>query len=103
MATNPSVQELKIDFIANNEKLIRKQKISILQQGSAFPKFPNDRKNKGMFFYCKLLKNRKTFTVTDWDKNLGKALSESGTYNISDIRHLVTGRACPHVKDKDNK
>lgn len=38
--THPCVQKLKENYMSNNEQLIFKQKMGLLQRGQAFPKLP---------------------------------------------------------------
>lgn len=40
LETNPSVQEYKKRILPDNEKLMYKQRISVLQRGDKFPKLP---------------------------------------------------------------
>lgn len=103
LKTHPSVQEIKIDFIQKNRELIFLQRTKAMQKGNAFPKLPLEKK-RIQYFYVNLSKNLRTIYWSDWDDELkkyigGKENGEMESFNISDIRHFVIGKACPHVKD----
>lgn len=41
-------------------------------------------------------------SIGDWDKNTKKLLIEK-TFHINNVRYLLTGKVCPHIKDNSVK
>ena len=52
--------------------------------------------------YCRLSPNHKFFHYGDCEEKATPSIEElKNKVAIVDIKSLVTGRDCPHVKDKD--
>ncbi|KAF5298682.1 hypothetical protein FQR65_LT09662 [Abscondita terminalis] len=101
--TNPSVQTLKKTFSEDNEKLIYENRMRTLQIGGLFPKLP-EKKGKQSQFFFRLSDNKRVIFWGDWDE-LNKNLKEDepNQCKVSDIKYIVVGKACPHIKDQRYK
>ncbi|CAK8694301.1 unnamed protein product [Clavelina lepadiformis] len=88
-------QEVKPEIM----DLIRQQRLNCLVEGTAFYKISNKRRDKSRW-YCRLSPNHKIFhygdiddsTVTPGIETLPEKLA------IADIKEIVTGKHCPHIK-----
>ncbi|KAF2881598.1 hypothetical protein ILUMI_24573 [Ignelater luminosus] len=101
--TNPSVQTIKEQFRKENAKLIFEKRIKTMQAGDMFPKLP-ERRGKQQYFFMKLSDNKRQMLWDDWDEILNEFKSrQPKRIIVSDIKHFITGKACPHVRDNTVK
>ncbi|KAK9874709.1 hypothetical protein WA026_005528 [Henosepilachna vigintioctopunctata] len=91
---NPCVLELEKRYMKANEKIVYQQRINYLINGSVFYKINDQKKIDHCFM--KLSENRKYLMCSDFDEKLKKIKGEPKEISISNISHLVQGKACPH-------
>ena len=86
-------------------KLIQKQRLGFITSGSQFPRFSSKgRRIKDKFWFCRLSPNQKFLHFGDClDKHVPSLDELDGKLAVMDIRQMVTGRECPHMKDFKNK
>uniref|UniRef100_A0AAR2LUM5 ELMO domain-containing protein n=1 Tax=Pygocentrus nattereri TaxID=42514 RepID=A0AAR2LUM5_PYGNA len=72
-------------------ELIKQQRLNRLCEGSCFRKLGNRRRQE-KFWFCRLSLNHKVLHYGDLD--------ESPQVPVSDIKSVVTGKDCPHMKEK---
>ena len=68
--------------------------------GSTFKQKTN--KNREKYMYCRLSTNHKFFHYDDCEEKAIPSIDElKNKVAIADIKTLVTGKDCPHFKDKE--
>uniref|UniRef100_A0A8B9JCA7 Engulfment and cell motility 2 n=1 Tax=Astyanax mexicanus TaxID=7994 RepID=A0A8B9JCA7_ASTMX len=83
-------------------ELIKQQRLNRLCEGSCFRKLGNRRRQE-KFWFCRLSLNHKVLHYGDLDESpQGEVPFELLTDKIpvSDIKSVVTGKDCPHMKEK---
>ncbi|KAE8575511.1 hypothetical protein XENTR_v10003854 [Xenopus tropicalis] len=83
-------------------ELIKQQRLNRLCEGSSFRKTGNRRRQE-RFWFCRLALNHKVLHYGDLEDNVqGEVPYESLQEKIpvSDIKAVVTGKDCPHMKEK---
>ncbi|NP_001083487.1 engulfment and cell motility 2 S homeolog isoform X1 [Xenopus laevis] len=83
-------------------ELIKQQRLNRLCEGSSFRKTGNRRRQE-RFWFCRLALNHKVLHYGDLEDNAqGEVPYESLQEKIpvSDIKAVVTGKDCPHMKEK---
>ncbi|NXK93343.1 ELMO2 protein, partial [Formicarius rufipectus] len=83
-------------------ELIKQQRLNRLCEGSSFRKIGNRRRQE-RFWYCRLALNHKVLHYGDLEDNAqGEVTFESLQEKIpvADIKAIVTGKDCPHMKEK---
>uniref|UniRef100_H2YA57 ELMO domain-containing protein n=1 Tax=Ciona savignyi TaxID=51511 RepID=H2YA57_CIOSA len=90
-------KKIKPDII----ELVRQQRFNFLISGTAFHKISNKRLRDKSRWYCRLSPNHKFLHYGDIDDTMVcphiEALPEK--LAITDVRDLVTGKNCPHIKN----
>uniref|UniRef100_A0AAR2IT36 ELMO domain-containing protein n=1 Tax=Pygocentrus nattereri TaxID=42514 RepID=A0AAR2IT36_PYGNA len=84
-------------------ELIKQQRLNRLCEGSCFRKLGNRRRQE-KFWFCRLSLNHKVLHYGDLDES-PQAIplvweSISKFIPVSDIKSVVTGKDCPHMKEK---
>lgn len=81
------------------EDLIRSQRFDFMKKGTVFHKISNKRRDKSRWF-CRLSPNHKVLFYGDADDNEDSVGNEGLTEQlaVADIRELITGKHCPHIK-----
>ncbi|XP_061421829.1 engulfment and cell motility protein 2-like isoform X2 [Lethenteron reissneri] len=84
--------------------LIRKQRLNRLCEGTLFRKI-SSRRRQDKYWYCRLSQNHKVLHYGDVEEGTGvpsiEALQEK--LAIVDVKAVVTGKDCPHLKDKSTQ
>ena len=82
-------------------ELIQQQRFGFLVEGTRFTKYsPRGQRIKDKFWYIRLSPNHKVFHYGDCDEKSVPALEElPNKLPVVDIKALVTGKECPHMKD----
>ncbi|XP_048781114.1 engulfment and cell motility protein 1-like isoform X3 [Ostrea edulis] len=98
------IVELRKMLTPEMKELIRQQRLNYLTEGSKFPKYTTRGRAKEKYWQWKLTPNMKTFHYGDCAENDNLSLEQLGNkLSVTDIKGFVTGRDCPHVKDKKDK
>ncbi|XP_054835846.1 engulfment and cell motility protein 2 isoform X3 [Eublepharis macularius] len=99
---SPPIVELREKIQPEILELIRQQRLNRLCEGSSFRKVGNRRRQE-RFWYCRLALNHKVLHYGDLEDNAqGEVTFESlqEKLPVADIKAVVTGRDCPHMKEK---
>uniref|UniRef100_A0A670ZS59 Engulfment and cell motility 2 n=1 Tax=Pseudonaja textilis TaxID=8673 RepID=A0A670ZS59_PSETE len=99
---SPPIVELREKIQPEILELIRQQRLNRLCEGSSFRKGGNRRRQE-RFWHCRLALNHKTLHYGDLEENAqgGVALeSLQEKIPVADIKAVLTGKDCPHMKEK---
>uniref|UniRef100_A0A8C7PTX3 ELMO domain-containing protein n=1 Tax=Oncorhynchus mykiss TaxID=8022 RepID=A0A8C7PTX3_ONCMY len=97
---SPPIIELRERIQPEILELIKQQRLNRLCEGSCFR---NGRSKSSKFWFCRLSLNHKVLHYGDLDESpQGEVPLELLTDKIpvSDIKSVVTGKDCPHMKEK---
>ncbi|KAM9807564.1 engulfment and cell motility protein 3 [Neosynchiropus ocellatus] len=100
----PPVLELKERLKPELLELIRQQRLNRLCQGTMFRKI-SSRRRQDKLWYCRLSPNHKMLHYGDVEEDSETPPIESLQEKIpvADIKGLLTGKDCPHMKDNKGK
>ncbi|TSS60378.1 Engulfment and cell motility protein 3 [Bagarius yarrelli] len=100
----PPVLELKERLKPELLELIRQQRLNRLCHGTLFRKISN-RRRQDKLWYCRLSPNYKVLHYGDVEEETETPSIESlqDKIPVADIKALLTGKDCPHMKDNRNK
>lgn len=96
------IVELREQITPEIRNLIQKQRLQYLCEGTMFTKYSNKgQRIKDKFWYCRLSPNHKVFHYGDCDENRGVPALEELPHKLQvvEIKALVVGRECPHMKE----
>ncbi|XP_014223551.1 engulfment and cell motility protein 1 [Trichogramma pretiosum] len=95
------IVELKEQISPDIIALIQQQRLGFLVEGTRFTKYSSrGQRIKDKFWYVRLSPNHKVFHYGDCDEKSVPSIDELPTkLAIVEIRGLLTGRDCPHMKD----
>ncbi|XP_041112333.1 engulfment and cell motility protein 2 isoform X2 [Polyodon spathula] len=99
---SPPIIELRERIQPEILELIKQQRFNRLCEGSCFRKIGNRRRQE-KFWFCRLSLNHKVLHYGDLEEPpQGEVPFESLTEKIpvADIKSVVTGKDCPHMKEK---
>uniref|UniRef100_A0A672I7G3 Engulfment and cell motility protein 3-like n=1 Tax=Salarias fasciatus TaxID=181472 RepID=A0A672I7G3_SALFA len=100
----PPVLELKERLKPELLELIRQQRLNRLCQGTKFRKI-SSRRRQDKLWYCRLSPNHKMLHYGDVEEDVEnppiEALQEK--IPVADIKSLLTGKDCPHMKENKGK
>ncbi|XP_061486668.1 engulfment and cell motility protein 2 isoform X8 [Rhineura floridana] len=99
---SPPIMELREKIQPEIVELIKQQRLNRLCEGSSFRKIGNRRRQE-RFWHCRLALNHKMLHYGDLEDNAqGEVTLESLQEKIpvADIKAVVTGKDCPHMKEK---
>ncbi|XP_041743910.1 engulfment and cell motility protein 2 isoform X6 [Coregonus clupeaformis] len=99
---SPPIIELRERIQPEILELIKQQRLNHLCEGSCFRKLGNRRRQE-KFWFCRLSLNHKVLHYGDLDESpQGEVPLELLTdkISVSDIKSVVTGKDCPHMKEK---
>ncbi|XP_062822877.1 engulfment and cell motility protein 2 isoform X1 [Anolis carolinensis] len=99
---SPPIVELRQKIQPEILELIKQQRLNRLCEGSSFRKIGNRRRQE-RFWYCRLALNHKVLHYGDLEDHAqGEVNFESLQEKIpvSDIKAILTGKDCPHMKEK---
>ncbi|XP_062571542.1 engulfment and cell motility protein 1-like isoform X3 [Saccostrea cucullata] len=98
------IVELRKMITPEMKELIRQQRLNYLIEGTKFSKYTTKGRARDKYWQWKLSPNLKAFCYGDCAENDNLALEQlSNKLPVSDIKSFVTGRECPHIKDKKDK
>ncbi|XP_057700934.1 engulfment and cell motility protein 2 isoform X6 [Corythoichthys intestinalis] len=99
---SPPIIELRERIQPEILELIKQQRLHRLCEGSCFRKVGNRRRQE-KFWFCRLSLNHKVLHYGDLDESpQGEVPFEmlSDKILVSDMKSVVTGKDCPHMKEK---
>ncbi|KAI7811564.1 engulfment and cell motility protein 3 [Triplophysa rosa] len=100
----PPVLELKERLKPELLELIRQQRLNRLCHGTLFRKI-SSRRRQDKLWYCRLSPNHKVLHYGDVEEDAEtpsiEALQEK--IPVADIKNVLTGRDCPHMKENKGK
>ncbi|XP_061688278.1 engulfment and cell motility protein 2 isoform X4 [Syngnathoides biaculeatus] len=99
---SPPIIELRERIQPEILELIKQQRFNRLCEGSCFRKVGNRRRQE-KFWFCRLSLNHKMLHYGDLDESpQGEVPFEllSDKIPVSDIKSVLTGKDCPHMKEK---
>lgn len=105
-ARSAPVQQLRNHLTPEIQDIIRQQRQNFLVEGTKFHRYKRSgEQEKQRYRYVKLHNNHKTLYVGDWnhDKLTPTIEDLEPKLQIVDIKDIVTGVECPHVKEFRNK
>lgn len=81
--------------------LIKLQRLGCLVEGTRFAKYARGSRVKDKFWYSKLSPNHKVLHYGDWEEKSEPTLEDlNNKIQVHDIKQLLTGAECPHMKDR---
>ncbi|KAM4553329.1 engulfment and cell motility protein 3 [Fundulus diaphanus] len=100
----PPVLELKERLKPELLELIRQQRLNRLCQGTMFRKI-SSRRRQDKLWYCRLSPNHKMLHYGDVEEEADNPAIETLQEKIpvADIKGLLTGKDCPHMKESKGK
>ncbi|XP_044729440.1 engulfment and cell motility protein 2-like [Chrysoperla carnea] len=99
LENNPNIIELSEAIEPQITGLIKENRYKHLMKGNKFHLFEREKKSKPQWIYFRLLQNQQQLVYSEWNPQYEICSLEVTTIHISDIKYLVTGNACVHVKD----
>uniref|UniRef100_A0A3B1KIH4 Si:dkey-56f14.7 n=1 Tax=Astyanax mexicanus TaxID=7994 RepID=A0A3B1KIH4_ASTMX len=96
------MQELREKLQPEVAELIKQQRLNRLCEGTCFRKI-STRRRQDKFWYCRLSPNHKVLHYGDVEEfSQGQIPHDSlqEKLAVADIKAVVTGKDCPHVKEK---
>ena len=96
-----SILELRERVKPEIFELIKQQRLQMLTDITIFVKYSNKgTRVKDKFWFCRLSNNYKVFHYGDTQENKIQSIEELPNKSpIIDIKTLVTGHDCPHMKN----
>ncbi|MPC25454.1 Engulfment and cell motility protein 1 [Portunus trituberculatus] len=99
-ATTEDFRELRRALEPDILELIQQHRLRFLVEGTRF-KIARGVRAKDKFRYCRLSPNHKFLHYVDGDEKSAPSLDEQfKKISIADIKSVVTGKECPHMKEK---
>uniref|UniRef100_A0A8C9WLK8 Engulfment and cell motility 2 n=1 Tax=Scleropages formosus TaxID=113540 RepID=A0A8C9WLK8_SCLFO len=96
---SPPIIELRERIQPEILELIKQQRLNRLCEGSCFRKVGNRRRQE-KFWFCRLSLNHKVLHYGDLDDPPQGEVPFEMLIPVSDIKSVVTGKDCPHMKEK---
>lgn len=95
------IVELKEKITPEIIDLIQQQRLGVLVGGTRFKKYSSrGQRVKDKFWYVRLSPNHKVLHHGDCDEKSTPSLEELGNkLSVADVKSVVTGKDCPHMKD----
>lgn len=99
-STASAIVSLKEKITPEIMELIRAQRLGYLVQGTRFSKYTRGVRSKDKFWYARLSPNHKVIHYGDCDEKTDPTLEElSNKVAVIDIKQLLVGKECPHMKE----
>lgn len=93
------IVELREQITPEIMELIKKQRLNYLMEGTQFTLKVARRQDK--HFYCRLSPNHKVFHYGDCEEHAVLSIEQlPNKLAVVDIKELLVGKECPHIKDK---
>ncbi|XP_077772648.1 engulfment and cell motility protein 1 isoform X3 [Podarcis muralis] len=99
------ILELKEKIQPEILELIKQQRLNRLVEGTCFRKL-NSRRRQDKFWYCRLSPNHKVLHYGDLEESPQGEVPHDSLQDklpVADIKAVVTGKDCPHMKEKGAK
>ncbi|KAE8609319.1 hypothetical protein XENTR_v10011775 [Xenopus tropicalis] len=98
---SPPVMELRKALKTDLLSLIKQHRLHYLCEGTKFRKISNRRRQDKLWF-CRLSPNHKVLHYGDLEDNIDNPPVEmlQEKISVSDIKDVLTGRDCPHMREK---
>ncbi|XP_053265922.1 engulfment and cell motility protein 1 isoform X3 [Podarcis raffonei] len=99
------ILELKEKIQPEILELIKQQRLNRLVEGTCFRKL-NSRRRQDKFWYCRLSPNHKVLHYGDLEETPQGEVPHDSLQDklpVADIKAVVTGKDCPHMKEKGAK
>uniref|UniRef100_A0A2K6JS04 Engulfment and cell motility 1 n=1 Tax=Rhinopithecus bieti TaxID=61621 RepID=A0A2K6JS04_RHIBE len=96
------ILELKEKIQPEILELIKQQRLNRLVEGTCFRKL-NARRRQDKFWYCRLSPNHKVLHYGDLEESPQGEVPHDSLQDklpVADIKAVVTGKDCPHMKEK---
>lgn len=95
------IVELKEKITPEIIDLIQQQRLGVLVGGTRFKKYSSrGQRTKDKFWFVRLSPNHKVLHYGDCDEKSTPSLEELGNkLAVADIKCVITGKDCPHMKD----
>ncbi|UYV78258.1 ELMO3 [Cordylochernes scorpioides] len=95
------IVELREQITPEILQLIRQQRLLYLCEGTLFTKYSTKgQRIKDKFWYCRLSPNYKLLHYGDCEEHVIPAIEDLAyKLQVLEIKYLVTGKECPHMKD----
>nr|CAG4638298.1 EOG090X02BW [Cyclestheria hislopi] len=98
------IMELREQITPEILELVQQQRLNYLTEGTRFNKYSSRGRIKDKYWYVRLSPNHRVLHYGDCDEKTTPALDElPNKLPVVEIRSLVIGRDCPHVKDARGK
>ncbi|XP_052851177.1 engulfment and cell motility protein 1 [Drosophila gunungcola] len=99
-STASAIVKLKEKISPHILELIKQQRLSFLVEGTRFAKYLRGTRTKDKFWYARLSPNHKVIHYGDCDeKNIPTMEELPKKLPISEIKQLLEGKECPHMKE----
>ncbi|XP_069995484.1 engulfment and cell motility protein 1 [Penaeus vannamei] len=99
----PPIKELRKQLEPEILELIQQHRLRFLVEGTRF-RYGRGMRAKDKFWYCRLSPNHKFFYYDDCDEKTVPSIDElTKKISIVDLKGIVTGKECPHMKDRTGK
>ncbi|TMW51271.1 hypothetical protein DOY81_003657 [Sarcophaga bullata] len=99
-STASAIVKLKEKISPHILDLIKQQRLAFLVEGTRFPKYSRGARSKDKFWYARLSPNHKVIHYGDCDEKTIPTLEElSNKVSVVDIKQLLEGKECPHMKE----
>ncbi|XP_064409229.1 engulfment and cell motility protein 1 isoform X2 [Latimeria chalumnae] len=98
----PPIVELREKIQPEIMELIKQQRLNRLVEGTCFRKI-SSRRRQDKFWYCRLSPNHKVLHYGDLEENPQGEVPHDSLQDklpVADIKAVVTGKDCPHMKEK---
>lgn len=98
-STASAIVSLKEKITPEIMSLIQEQRLSFLVEGSRFSKYVRGVRSKDKFWYARLSPNHKVLHFGDCEEKSVPSLEEMcNKVEVNNIRQLLVGKECPHMK-----
>lgn len=99
-STASAIVSLKEKLRPEILQLIREQRLGFLVEGTRFSKFIRGTRSKDKFWYVRLSPNHKILHYGDCDEKAVPTQEElKSELRVNEMKQLLVGKDCPHVKD----
>lgn len=100
-STASAIVRLKEKITPEIIELIKAQRLGFLVEGTRFSKYSRGARSKDKFWYARLSPNHKVIHYGDCDEKTVPTLEElSNKIQVYEIKQLLVGKECPHMKAK---
>lgn len=103
-STASAIVSLKEKIRPEIMQLIREQRLGYLVEGTRFSKYARGGKFDNKYWYVRLSPNHKILHFGDCDEKSVPAQEElKGELRVAEMKQLLVGKECPHVKEMKNR